>query len=138
MKKYSTVSDTSETTSNDDTTSRQRDGGGDSASVASHHRRFKGHKRISSELSEPLTITSNASIVDESISVSTNASSDPYFVFRNDLQNKLDLVDECLTDYLRVVNETVRICSILYQKKGETVVVCCSFVRSFVVRFDFV
>ena len=75
----------------------------DSISVASSKRRF-GRKRINKELSEPLT--SGGSIVDEELSSSVGG--DPYFVFRKDLQRKLELVDESLADFLRIVHETVR------------------------------
>ena len=34
--------------------------------------------------------------------------SDPYYVFREDLYRKLELVDEAMAEYLRVVHETVR------------------------------
>jgi hypothetical protein len=117
MKKYSTVSDNSETTDdasqsyrrsvNDSNNNNNHDR--DSVSVASSqqhpHRRFKGHKRISSELSEPLT--SHTGTFDEE-SLLSHDPSDPYFVFRSDLQKKLDLIDDSLADYLRVVHETVR------------------------------
>ena len=56
---------------------------------------------MNSELSEPLT--SATSIVDEEL----GDSGDPYFVFRADLQTKLEMVDEALTEYLRIVHETV-------------------------------
>jgi hypothetical protein len=99
MKKYSTISDNS-----DADLPTRRD---DNVSVASsHHRRFKGHKRISSELSEPLT-SANTSVIDESLG---GDSGDPYYVFRSDLQKKLELMDESLADYLRIVHETVRVC----------------------------
>ena len=71
----------------------------DSVSLASSHRRFTAKKRINSELSEPLTGASDVSF--------GGASSDPYFVFRSDLQNKLEAVDEFLADFLRIVHETV-------------------------------
>jgi len=71
----------------------------DSVSLASSKRRFRG--RINSELSEPLTASS---VVDESLG---GDSGDPYFVFRKDLQRKLELVDDALADYSRVVHETV-------------------------------
>eukprot|EP00536_Pseudo-nitzschia_multiseries_P013898 jgi/Psemu1/310366/fgenesh1_kg.629_\ len=90
MKRYSTVSDGSETSS------RMKDS--DSVSLASSHRRFSAKKRINSELSEPLTAAGDDSFGE--------ASGDPYFVFRSDLQNKLELVDEFLADFLRVVHET--------------------------------
>eukprot|EP00429_Kryptoperidinium_foliaceum_P000192 CAMPEP_0176019434 /NCGR_PEP_ID=MMETSP0120_2-20121206/9388_1 /TAXON_ID=160619 /ORGANISM="Kryptoperidinium foliaceum, Strain CCMP 1326" /LENGTH=285 /DNA_ID=CAMNT_0017352509 /DNA_START=293 /DNA_END=1147 /DNA_ORIENTATION=+ len=73
----------------------------DNVSVASSKRRF-GRKRINSELSEPLT-SAGASIVDEELG---STGGDPYFVFRSDLQKKLELVDEALADFLRIVNET--------------------------------
>ena len=33
---------------------------------------------------------------------------DPFYVFREDLYRKLDLVEDSLTEYLRVVHQTVR------------------------------
>lgn len=90
MKRYTTVSDSS------DASSRMKDS--DSVSLASSHRRFTSKKRINSELSEPLT-----GIADESFG---GASGDPYFVFRSDLENKLELVDEFLAEFLRIVHET--------------------------------
>ena len=36
---------------------------------------------------------------------------DPFYVFREDLYRKLDLVDEGLQDFLRVVHQTVRLIS---------------------------
>jgi hypothetical protein len=89
---YSSVAEEASETSNFDT-----------ISVASSKRRF-GRKRINSELSEPLT-TAGTSIVDEELGGSAG---DPYFVFRKDLQRKLELVDESLADFLRIVHETVR------------------------------
>lgn len=91
MKNYTTVSDSS------DTSSRFRDS--DSVSLASSHRRFSSRKRINSELSEPLT-----SHGDEGSFV--GGSGDPYFVFRSDLERKLELIDESMTDFLRIVHET--------------------------------
>jgi hypothetical protein len=35
-------------------------------------------------------------------------STDPYYVFQHDLVNKLELVDEALAEFLRVVHQTVR------------------------------
>lgn len=108
MKRYTTVSDSSENSS-----SRMKDS--DSLSVVSissrstSHQRFTRHKRINSELSEPLTspLTSNsASVLDHNESTSTSSSGDPYFVFRSDLQNKLESADEYLADFLRIVHET--------------------------------
>jgi hypothetical protein len=112
-KQYFTVSDNSDTTDGDSSSIRcgvdAPTGRNDNISVASHHRRFRGHKRISSELSQPLTSTGTGSVIDESLGGGTGGdTSDPYFLFRSDLQKKLDLLDECLADYLRVVHETVR------------------------------
>ena len=103
MKRYTTVSDSSENSS------RMKDS--DSVSVASSHRRFTAHKRINSELSEPLTSTTSTSVLDESFG---GGSGDPYFVFRSDLQNKLELADEFLADFLRIVHETVRNCFVVF------------------------
>jgi hypothetical protein len=82
----------------DDSASRN-----DAMSVASSRRQFPRHRRVNSGLSEPLTAAS-ASVVDESFG---SDAGDPYFVFRSDLQSKLELVDEALAEYLRVVHETV-------------------------------
>lgn len=76
----------------------------DGVSVASSQRKFRRHRRVNSGLSEPLTTAD--SVVDESLG-SGAVSGDPYFVFRSDLQNKLELVDDALADFLRVVHETV-------------------------------
>ena len=76
---------------------------GDDSSVASSKRRFR--HRVNSDLSEPLTATSVTSVpVDEGLG---SDAGDPYFVFRADLKRKLERVDECLAEYLRVINETV-------------------------------
>ena len=88
MKRYTSVSDSSENMS------RMKDS--DTVSVASSHRRFSARKRINSELSEPLTNNADAA--------------DPYFVFRSGLQNNLELVDEFLAEYLRIIDEIVRTC----------------------------
>jgi hypothetical protein len=77
----------------------------ESSSIASSKRRFPRHTRVNSELSEPLTANSITSVpVDEESGADPG---DPYFVFRADLKKKLELVDESLAEYLRVVNETV-------------------------------
>lgn len=34
---------------------------------------------------------------------------DPFYVFREDLYRKLDLVEDGLTEYLRIVHQTVRL-----------------------------
>lgn len=111
MAKYSGVSSVgdddeewNDSSYNDDSKSLRKQTTDDNISIAStsSKRRFGGgRRRINSELSEPLTATS---IVDEEL----GEHSDPYFVFRSDLQNKLEQVDEALAEYLRVVHETVR------------------------------
>lgn len=88
MKKYSAVSDGSDSIS--------RAGDMESVSVASSHRRFRGNKKINAALSEPLT---GEAFDDEN-------ASDPYFVFRSDLQHQLEVMDEHLAEYLRIVHET--------------------------------
>ena len=97
MKCHSTVSDSG------DSLPQKNDNEAHSVttkSVASSHRRFAPNKRINAELSEPLN------------SIATieygGGSCDPYFVFRSDLQNQLELLDEFLADYLRTGYETVR------------------------------
>lgn len=52
-------------------------------------------KRQDSSLSEPLNSAENG------------ATDDPFYVFREDLYRKLELVDESLAEYLRVVHQTV-------------------------------
>jgi hypothetical protein len=53
---------------------------------------FSAAPRRASELSEPLN----------------KQDDDPFFVFREDLYRQLELVDEALVEYLRVVHQTVR------------------------------
>lgn len=62
------------------------------ASVASSSFRMRSHDN--EHLSEPLT-------------AGMTNHDDPYFVFRVDLMQKLELVDEGLADFLRVVHQTV-------------------------------
>lgn len=106
----------------------------DSVSVASSHRRF-GRKRINSELSEPLT-SAGASIVDEELG---STGGDPYFVFRKDLQKKLELVDESLADFLRIVHETVghencSTCAVILPPTGvATIFIFCRLMSVFFV-----
>ena len=99
--KYSSV----ESTSEGHAAEESGNGGSSSVSVASSKRRFggggRGRKSFSSELSEPLT-ANRSSVVDEEL----GDPGDPYFMFRQDLQKKLELVDESLTEFLRVVHET--------------------------------
>ena len=78
------------------------DGASSVASSSTRHRRFS-RRTLNSDLSEPLT--AGGSIVDEELG---SVGSDPYFVFRADLQKKLGTVDESLAEFLRVVHETVR------------------------------
>jgi hypothetical protein len=52
-----------------------------------------------SALSEPLTANGDEEAGDDP---------DPFYVFRADLYRKLELVDESLAEYLRVVHQTVR------------------------------
>lgn len=50
--------------------------------------------KLNRELSEPLTSTDEES-------------SDPFYVFRQDLRRKIELVDESLAELLRIVYQTV-------------------------------
>jgi syntaxin 6 len=63
------------------------------ASGASFRMRSHDH------LSEPLTAGMNHN---------DSSQEDPYFVFRDDLMQQLELVDEALAEFLRVVHQTVR------------------------------
>eukprot|EP00529_Nitzschia_sp_RCC80_P041707 CAMPEP_0113475054 /NCGR_PEP_ID=MMETSP0014_2-20120614/18916_1 /TAXON_ID=2857 /ORGANISM="Nitzschia sp." /LENGTH=285 /DNA_ID=CAMNT_0000367949 /DNA_START=268 /DNA_END=1122 /DNA_ORIENTATION=- /assembly_acc=CAM_ASM_000159 len=91
MKRYTSVSDESLTET--DGSSIRRDT--DSISIASSRRRFRDKQSINSELSEPLTSLDGG-----------GGDGDPYFVFRADLKKKLDMLDEQLAEYLRIVHET--------------------------------
>jgi hypothetical protein len=63
-------------------------------------------------LSEPLTGKSNGSSPPRSSPSRTNGGGqDPFFVFREDLYRKLETVDESLAEFLRIVHQTVRVCS---------------------------
>lgn len=64
----------------------------DNMSVSSRRSRVSQHPK---ELSEPLT-------ADEE-----EHQNDPYYTFRADLMKKLEVVDECLAEFLRVVHQTV-------------------------------
>ena len=87
-------------------------GGDDNASIASSvlsraSKKKYRQQRINSELSEPLTANnSQVAFRDEELGNSDD-SGDPFFVFRSDLVKKLELVDESIAEYLRVVHETV-------------------------------
>ena len=62
-------------------------------------------KAAASGLSEPL----NSSAVEEGGGGRTVDPGDPFYVFSDDLKRKLELVDEALAEFLRVVHQTVRI-----------------------------
>lgn len=67
------------------------------ASVASGASSFRMRSHENEHLSEPLTAGMN----------DIDSHEDPYFVFRGDLIQKLELVDEGLAEFLRVVHQTV-------------------------------
>lgn len=104
-KRYSSVSGGSDNMSHSDM-----------VSVASSQRRFTGKKLINSELSEPLTFND-----EESFGGGTN---DPYFVFRSDLQDQLELVDESLAEYLRTVHEIVRTVVVMFSVVVTQAIAC--------------
>ena len=118
--KYSSVDEHSNGASTGAASSRKpRKGGGDdnvsiASSIASRvsksaNRKYQGHKRINSDLSEPLTAHSSFISHDEELAFGGSVDSgDPFLVFRADLMKKLESVDEGLAEYLRVVHETVR------------------------------
>ena len=75
-------------------------GESDTRSALPQRRPFS--KVASSGLSEPL----NSSVV-ENRTGDTVDPGDPFYVFSDDLKRKLELVDEALADFLRVVHQTV-------------------------------
>ena len=62
---------------------------------------FRKHPH-SAELKEPLTGGGNGANTND------HEANDPFYVFREDLYRKIDMVDEGLAEYQRVVRETVR------------------------------
>jgi hypothetical protein len=54
------------------------------------------------ELSEPLNYPLHENDIEVGIK-------DPFFVFREDLRHRLDLVDQALVEYLRLVHQSVRL-----------------------------
>jgi hypothetical protein len=60
-------------------------------------------------LSEPLTTSTNIVVSDndKAYKRSYENPSDPYYVFRDDLNRQLEIIDECLAEYLRLVNQLV-------------------------------
>lgn len=103
--------------------SSSMNGGGESSSasaaasgaIASIAGRMKSHNRGS--LSEPLTKASgdgtNSNGMGNNNTTTTNNDaagtvSDPFYVFREDLDRKIEIVDESLAEYLRIVHHTVR------------------------------
>lgn len=69
------------------------------AGSSSTHSTFSLHKNLPSGLSEPLT--GGGATDDDALS------GDPFYVFREDLYRKLELMDEALAEYLRIVHQTV-------------------------------
>lgn len=65
---------------------------------------FTRKQRLPASMSEPLN-TSSIQYSDESRK--TTDPGDPFYVFRKDLYRKLELVDEALAEFLRVVHQTV-------------------------------
>lgn len=87
-------------TSSSPTVAYRSSSGASVASVASKASSRLLRQRTTPEpLAEPLTATS----ID-----AEDEAADPYYVFRGDLFQKLDLVDESLAEYLRVIHQTVR------------------------------
>ena len=119
--KYTSVDEHSNGTSTAAASSRKvrkgANGGDDNVSIASSivsrvsksaSRKYQGHKRINSDLSEPLTAHSSFISHDEELAFGGGIDSgDPFLVFRADLMKKLESVDEGLAEYLRVAHETV-------------------------------
>lgn len=68
----------------------------DTASQRSRASSFRRNNSANPELKEPLRANGSG-----------NQDDDPFYVFREDLYRKLDLVDDGLTEYLRIVHQTV-------------------------------
>jgi hypothetical protein len=66
-------------------------------------------------LSEPLTMVNGSNTGNSATNLTEShqlpLSADPFYVFRDDLYRQLSRVDETLSEYLRVVNQTVRLSS---------------------------
>lgn len=62
----------------------------------------RSRRTITSELEEPLNEVELGKVDN------TLADEDPFYVLRNDLFTKLELVDESLAEFLRIVYQTVR------------------------------
>mmetsp|Transcript_8825 Transcript_8825/g.12503 ORF Transcript_8825/g.12503 Transcript_8825/m.12503 type:complete len:310 (+) Transcript_8825:187-1116(+) len=71
----------------------------ESSSSSKAPKSLRSNNRVNPDLSEPLTSSSNAIEIDDS-------EDDPFYVFREDLYRKLELVDEGLSRYLRIVHQT--------------------------------
>ena len=76
---------------------------GDSDTRMSLPQRRPFSKGASSALSEPL----NSSVVRDGTGEAAVDPGDPFYVFSDDLKRKLELVDEALAEFLRVVHQTV-------------------------------
>lgn len=87
-----------------------------SSPTPSPSRGIRGKGPADSSLSEPLN--SDVPHMEED-------DDDPFYVFREDLYRKLELVDEGLTTYLRIVNQTVSspTVQVLYSRHGVCVCV---------------
>jgi hypothetical protein len=59
-------------------------------------------------LSSRNTLKNNPDLNEPLNNGTSRGEDDPFYVFREDLYRKLDLVDEGLTEYLRLVHQTVR------------------------------
>jgi len=68
-------------------------------------RHFSSSKTVPLSLSEPLNAAPLAE--ENGIGERRNDPGDPFYVFRDDLCRKLELVDEALAIFLRVVHQTV-------------------------------
>lgn len=84
------------------------------SSSSQHHRQMSSKSSTLEEqndrraaLSEPLS-RSNSNHGDGGTRI-YDSPADPFYVFREDLYRKLELVDESLAEYLRVVYQTVRV-----------------------------
>jgi hypothetical protein len=71
---------------------------------------FSRQKKSSlpASMSEPLNASGSAEVEENGRNSKDYDPGDPFYVFREDLYRKLELVDEALAEFLRVVHQTVR------------------------------
>jgi hypothetical protein len=90
-----------------------------------------------SSLSEPLTDKKNYNTNNNKRSSYENPS-DPYYVFRDDLNRQLEIIDESLAEYLRLVFQTVSNCKKKTKNKKKIMSKCKKYRKSILVTYHLV